>query len=107
MNILRDMPSACTIVEKEMEITNAIQRCASRENYNVELGIQPMSGLHLENDIVGNAAYTNPLKVYILIGLALLFIASVTAVFIIVLASVSLQSLKAAMANPVEAMRME
>ena len=66
------MPSAASISEKEMELTEAIQRFASREDYKVELGIQPMSELHLENEVVGNASYTNPLKVYILIGLALL-----------------------------------
>ncbi len=66
------MPSAISNAEKEMELTKAIRRFASREDYKVELGIQPMSTLHLENEIVGNATYTNPLKVYILIGLALL-----------------------------------
>jgi len=66
------MPSAGSIPEKESEITQAIQRYISRPDYKVELGMQDMSGLHLENEIVGNATYTNPLKVYILIGLALL-----------------------------------
>ncbi len=41
------------------------------ENY-AEVMLQSLHSIHLENEIVGNAAYTNPVKFLIMIGLALL-----------------------------------
>ncbi len=53
-------------------LSSAIAKEVSDENYILEVGIQPMSALHLDPDLTGNAKYTDPQKLYIIAGLAML-----------------------------------
>ncbi len=42
------------------------------ENIKIEYGLQALSGLHTEDEIIGNALYTSPQKLYIMLAIALL-----------------------------------
>ncbi len=51
--------------------TDAINFNPKDDSYE-EVILQPLTDIHLENEIVGNATYTNPTKFLIMIGLAFL-----------------------------------
>lgn len=63
-----DQPKA----ELEALLTNAIQKFSEPDEERLELGMQSLSRMHFDDQILGNATYTSPQKLYIMIGLALL-----------------------------------
>lgn len=67
-----------TLVEEAEWTSSNVLNFNPDDDSKVEVIFQPLSSIHLENDIVGNAAYTNPTKLLIMIGLVfLVFIVSV------------------------------
>jgi putative ABC transport system permease protein len=66
------MPSDDNLSEMESTLTKAVQLHSPPNDFRMELGLHQLSKLHLESEVLGNTDYTNPRKVYILIGLALL-----------------------------------
>jgi len=72
------------LLQSNTPVSEVEKSASSSLNFNhdddskVEVLLQPIASIHLENDIVGNASYTSPTKLLIMIGLALLvFIVSV------------------------------
>ena len=63
-----DQPKAAL----EQTITQAIQKYSKPDETRLELGLQSLAKMHLEDEITGNAQFTSPQKLYIMIALALL-----------------------------------
>ncbi len=53
-------------------LSSAIEKETSDDHSFLEVGIQNMSDIHLDPDVIGNAKYTDPQKLYIIGGLAML-----------------------------------
>lgn len=53
-------------------LSKAIEKATPEDKDRLEIGIQSLSAIHLEHEILGNTPYTNPQKLYILLGIALL-----------------------------------
>lgn len=75
-------------------LTKAVQLFSPPDKTVVELGIQALSSLHLEHKIVGNAHYTNPQKLYIMLAIALLVLVVAFINFITLSTSQALGRLK-------------
>lgn len=58
--------------EIEEQLTQIIQKFAPPDAHRIELGLQPLSKIHLQDQITGNAQFTSPRKLYVTIALALL-----------------------------------
>ena len=54
------------------ELTQAIQPFITKGEDRFEIGVQSLPTIHLDDDIVGNAAFVSPLKLYIISTLAFL-----------------------------------
>lgn len=50
----------------------ASEHLSKPENIRIEYALQAFSGIHLEDQIVGNALYTSPQKLYIMLAIAFL-----------------------------------
>ncbi len=54
-------------------LTKAIEnKSNSRQTNKVEYGLQALSTLHMEDQIIGNALYTSPQKLYIMLAISIL-----------------------------------
>ncbi len=53
-------------------LSSAIEKETSDDHSILEIGIQNMSDVHLNPEVIGNAKYTDPQKLYIIGGLAML-----------------------------------
>ena len=80
--------------EIEAQLTAAIQKYAPPKERRTELGVQPLSKIHLEDEVIGNAQYTSPQKLYIMIALALLVLIIATINFITLSTSHGLNRMK-------------
>lgn len=58
--------------ELEASLTEAIQKFSEPDEERLELGLQPLSKMYFDDEILGNALYTSPKKLYIMLALALL-----------------------------------
>ena len=60
--------------EKELSsaLTEALQQFVPEDDEKSTVGVQPLSGLHFESEILGNGPFTDPQKLWILLSLAML-----------------------------------
>ncbi|MCB0669730.1 MAG: ABC transporter permease [Saprospiraceae bacterium] len=72
----------------------AIRNKTEDEHFLMEVGLQPLISIHFEDQIAGNARYTNPRKLYIMGGLAVLVLFIALINFIILSTSQSLHRAK-------------
>ena len=85
-----------TVRPEDLALTasSLMQKKVSDDQFITEIGLQPLNQLHLEDQIIGNAAYTNPGKLYTLAGIALLVMSIALINFIILSTSQSFQRSK-------------
>lgn len=53
-------------------LTQSIQKFSTDGKEKTKIGVQPLASIHLEDQIIGNASFTSPMKLYIMSGLAIL-----------------------------------
>ena len=72
------------IVREEFEqlITDAIQKFSPAKDYKANLAIQPLTTLHRQDQILGNALYVSPKKLAIMLGIGLLVLIIATINFV-------------------------
>ncbi|PHN08009.1 ABC transporter permease [Flavilitoribacter nigricans] len=58
----------------EPQLTPVIEKLIPADRNRVLYGLQPLAGIHLEDEIVGNALYTSPRKLYFMVAMALLVV---------------------------------
>lgn len=90
--ILLDAKADSTKLEEVL--TAAIQVYSPPEENRLEVGVQLLSDIHLEAEIVGNTQYTSPQKLYIMAALALLVLVVAFINFITLSTSQALGRLK-------------
>lgn len=64
-------------------LTEAIEKISPPEENRVVYGLQPLAGIHFEDEVIGNARYTSPRKLYFMMALALLVVSIACINFII------------------------
>ncbi len=62
------------IASMESLLTETLEPILPVDEERIEFGLQPLSEIHFEHEIVGNASYTNPQKLYYMLALAILVV---------------------------------
>lgn len=78
----------------EPQLSSAIEKYTPPDDVRVEYGLQPLTSIHLENEVTGNALYTSPQKLYFMLVLAVLVIGIAVINFITLSTSQALSRLK-------------
>jgi putative ABC transport system permease protein len=58
----------------ESLMTEAIQKYSPEDKNKLNLALQPLSNLHLQDQVLGNATYISPTKLYIMSGVGILIV---------------------------------
>lgn len=75
-------------------LKKAAEKFYTSEDNNMEYGLQALSSLHFEDEVIGNALYTSPQKLYIMLALAVLVLIIASINFITLSTSHALNRLK-------------
>ncbi len=63
-------------------MTNAIQKYSPADKRKLTLAVQPLSSIHMEDQVLGNAHYISPQKLYLMLGIGLLVLLVATINFV-------------------------